>query len=445
MHLVIHVFNLTVCFCLFVWSVSIGKEADAHDYTPACILPKVVDDQPKPVLLQPIPAPVASEEAHSSSSVQATASQTQNPPSLPQPVQTQAPVDTPQSKEFNPLDSIQVSLDLMPDIQEENPVSPLPPLPTPSTPTETSSLVETGDEGVSATSNNELTVKLEPSDCEIDQQNSSLDLVAPNEQPRRSSSSNPQIQVKDDLKEEPIDASDCGKRQPVVALTHCAIPPKVPRVVVVPRRRAPIAPLPAPKNQCEVCKRILSSASALQSHLLLHTGERPYACDSCDKSFTSVRGLNRHVRIHSGGRPYQCNQCDKSFVYPFNLKSHQLIHGSRKPFCCISCGKRFLSKPELVTHMRVHTNEHPYHCTQCGKKFKYRMSFNTHMRAHHGDLRYKCTVCGKGFVDPSNLNTHKRIHTGEKPYKCEKCGKMFTQSGHLKKHLKTQHGEVSKS
>lgn len=432
-----------------------------YDYTSACILPKVVGDQPKPILLQPIPAPVASQEAHPSLSVQARASQTQEPPSLPQSVQgsasPQATVGTPQSKEFNPLDSLQASLDLMPDVQEGNPASLLPPLPTPSTLTTTSSLADAADGTVSATPNDVATVKLEPADCEMDQQNSSLNQVTPNEQPRGLSNGQStskfrqvvtpektQIQVKNDTKEEPLDESTCQNRKAVVALTHCDIPSKVTKVVIVPRRQRQPSDIPVSKNQCEVCKRILSSASALQSHRLLHTGERPYACDSCDKSFTSVRGLNRHVQIHTGGRPHQCTQCGKSFVYPFNLKSHQLIHGSRKPFSCVVCGKRFLSKPELVTHMRVHTNEQPYNCTQCGKKFKYRMSYNTHMRGHSGDLRYKCTICGKAFVDPSNLNTHKRIHTGEKPYKCKECGKMFTQSGHLKKHIKT-HVEVSKS
>lgn len=429
------------------------EEAGTYDHTPACILPKVVGDQPKPILLQRVPAAVESQEAHPSSSVQATSSQTQNPPSLPQSVQSQAPAETLHSKEFNPLDSIQASLDLMPDIQEENPASPLPPLPTPATIFATSFPVDAADGNLSATPNDDTTVKLEPADYEIDQQNASLNSVVPSEQSRRLSSrlstskfcsvvtpEENQIQIKDDPKEEPMDASTCQKRQAVVTLTHCNIPPNVTRVVIVPRRPRQQIDIPVGKNQCEVCKRILSSASALQSHRLLHTGERPYACDRCDKSFTSTRGLNRHAQIHVGGRPHQCTQCGKSFVYSFNLKSHQLIHGSRKPFSCVVCGKRFLSKPELVTHMRVHTNEQPYSCSQCGKKFKYRMSYNTHMRGHHGDLRYKCSICGKGFVDPSNLNTHKRIHTGEKPYKCKVCGKMFTQSGHLKKHIKSQHG-----
>ncbi|XP_062377545.1 uncharacterized protein LOC134066276 [Sardina pilchardus] len=193
------------------------------------------------------------------------------------------------------------------------------------------------------------------------------------------------------------------------------------------------------KNQCEVCGRVLSNASALENHARLHTGERPFSCDKCGKAFPSVRGLNRHVQIHADEKQHQCPECGKSFVYHFTLTKHQLIHTGEKPFPCKVCGKRFLAKADRATHMRMHTGEKPYSCAQCGKKFKHRMALNMHMQGHRGEKRYSCPTCGKGFVDLGNFKRHKRIHTGEKPYECKVCGKRFTQSAHLKKHLNTQH------
>ncbi|XP_056092839.1 uncharacterized protein LOC130071998 [Rhinichthys klamathensis goyatoka] len=192
-------------------------------------------------------------------------------------------------------------------------------------------------------------------------------------------------------------------------------------------------------TECPECGRVLSNASALENHMRLHTGERPYTCSQCGKAFPSVRGLNRHVKVHAEEKRYQCEQCGKSFVYHFTLTKHQLIHSGERPFPCKVCGKRFLAKADRSTHMRMHTGEKPFSCTLCGKKFKHRVALNMHMQGHRGEKRYICPHCEKGFVDLGNFKRHKLIHTGERPFECKECGKRFTQSAHLKKHANTQH------
>ncbi|XP_001340263.4 uncharacterized protein [Danio rerio] len=193
-------------------------------------------------------------------------------------------------------------------------------------------------------------------------------------------------------------------------------------------------------TECPDCGRILSNASALENHMRLHTGERPYTCSQCGKAFPSVRGLNRHMKVHAEEKRYQCEECGKSFVYHFTLTKHQLIHSGERPFPCKVCGKRFLAKADRSTHMRMHTGEKPFSCTLCGKRFKHRVALNMHMQGHRGEKRYTCPHCEKGFVDLGNFKRHKLIHTGERPFECKECGKRFTQSAHLKKHLHTQHG-----
>lgn len=192
-------------------------------------------------------------------------------------------------------------------------------------------------------------------------------------------------------------------------------------------------------TECPECGRVLSNASALENHMRLHTGERPYTCSQCGKAFPSVRGLNRHVKVHAEEKRYQCEECGKSFVYHFTLTKHQLIHSGERPFPCKVCGKRFLAKADRATHMRMHTGEKPFSCTLCGKKFKHRVALNMHMQGHRGEKRYVCPHCEKGFVDLGNFKRHKLIHTGERPFECKECGKRFTQSAHLKKHVNTQH------
>ncbi|XP_061669468.1 mucin-17-like isoform X2 [Syngnathoides biaculeatus] len=194
------------------------------------------------------------------------------------------------------------------------------------------------------------------------------------------------------------------------------------------------------KNQCKDCGRVLSSSCALESHVSLHTGHRPYSCTLCRKSFPDAKGLNRHGRVHRNGRSHICQKCGKGFVYGFGLTKHlQMVHGKIKPFVCQICTKAFFTKRDVETHIRSHTGERPFHCHLCEKKFFRSVELNTHLRWHRGEKRHWCPYCGKGFFDQNNLKRHKYIHTGEKPHSCPHCPKHFTQSGHLKKHVKNVH------
>uniref|UniRef100_UPI0037E78CE8 uncharacterized protein n=1 Tax=Semicossyphus pulcher TaxID=241346 RepID=UPI0037E78CE8 len=194
------------------------------------------------------------------------------------------------------------------------------------------------------------------------------------------------------------------------------------------------------KNQCGECGRVLSSSAALESHVSLHTGRRPFSCTLCGKSFPDSKGLRRHGRVHRNGRIHICPQCGKGFVYSFGLTKHlQVVHSRIKPFVCHVCNKGFFAKRDVEAHIRIHTGEKPFHCNLCEKKFARRTELNVHLRWHNGEKRHWCPYCGKGFLDINNLKRHKYTHTGEKPHSCPHCPKHFTQSGHLKKHVKNVH------
>ncbi|XP_068444957.1 uncharacterized protein [Clinocottus analis] len=217
------------------------------------------------------------------------------------------------------------------------------------------------------------------------------------------------------------------------------IPVKAPPVV------SPLQPLSVIgrrllKNQCGECGRVLSSLAALESHVSLHTGQRPFSCTLCGKRFPDSKGLKRHGRVHRNGRIHICQQCGKGFVYRFGLTKHlQMVHRKLKPHICPVCNGGFFTKRDMEAHVRMHTGEKPFHCNLCEKKFARRVELNVHLRWHNGEKRHWCPFCGKGFLDFNNLKRHKYIHTGEKPHSCPHCPKSFTQSGHLKKHIKSLH------
>ncbi|XP_061428150.1 uncharacterized protein LOC133354947 isoform X2 [Lethenteron reissneri] len=51
-------------------------------------------------------------------------------------------------------------------------------------------------------------------------------------------------------------------------------------------------------NACGICGKFLSSASSLDRHMLVHSGERPHRCRVCQQAFTTSGNMQRHLKIH---------------------------------------------------------------------------------------------------------------------------------------------------
>jgi len=63
------------------------------------------------------------------------------------------------------------------------------------------------------------------------------------------------------------------------------------------------------KYVCQYCNKVLTQKCNLESHLRVHTGERPYKCDVCPMAFKQMTNLRRHRgRIHNlhGKVPRSC-------------------------------------------------------------------------------------------------------------------------------------------
>ena len=204
------------------------------------------------------------------------------------------------------------------------------------------------------------------------------------------------------------------------------------------------------KLMCQLCKKSFKTESYMKSHLLTHTGEKPYKCSECGKQFRYKDSLKAHTRDHTGEK-FKCQYktCDKEFNRLRELKDHQNIHPLENDkeinftFACNICDAKFLRKKQLSNHMETHRhNVEP--CSICGKIMKNVACLRSHMKNHTTTKNYSCSTCGKAFKRNFDLTVHLRIHNGLKPYKCTICQKTFSLSSTLAKH-KRYHDKLDKA
>ncbi|XP_028855140.1 zinc finger protein 235-like [Denticeps clupeoides] len=103
---------------------------------------------------------------------------------------------------------------------------------------------------------------------------------------------------------------------------------------------------------CKVCGKLFAGSAELQAHV--RSNEKEKYCCMCDRFFFTASRLEVHLRIHTGERPFRCTFCGKSFTQTANLKAHLRIHTGERPYSCPVCRRCFSRSNLMKRHLKVH-------------------------------------------------------------------------------------------
>ncbi|KAL6267342.1 hypothetical protein P5V15_000417 [Pogonomyrmex californicus] len=195
------------------------------------------------------------------------------------------------------------------------------------------------------------------------------------------------------------------------------------------------------RYRCLKCGRRFKLKLELETHVATHEHTAPYTCNQCTRVFNHKGNYKRHLISHLDpqGRhlpKYPCNFCEKRFPNNRTLQTHIRVHTGEKPFHCDVCNKSFSQRGNLLNHSKIHSNPRSYTCEVCGKSFNQRATLRDHGLLHTGEKPHVCNVCGKAFTVSAALRRHMFNHTEGKPFKCENCGMGFVGKYDLRRHMR---------
>ncbi|XP_056151379.1 zinc finger protein 770-like [Lampris incognitus] len=218
-------------------------------------------------------------------------------------------------------------------------------------------------------------------------------------------------------------------------------------------------------HQCSVCPKYFPSASKLQRHYLIHTGQKPFSCAVCGKSFNQ----SEHLKTHSQ-KVHNLRSSTDSLKESFFPNAQQFVRSNHnEPFqesyrhensACITATslssqmeqKRDFSQLEICPLSSEIEDQHKnILCVNDGSTVQKGVPTNGSLSidlikqdedgssaldklvysAHNG---YKRKLCLNSFNSAIQRQSHSPVHNKMQQFKRLKDGKTCSISGHLRMH-----------
>lgn len=192
---------------------------------------------------------------------------------------------------------------------------------------------------------------------------------------------------------------------------------------------------------CPLCEKICTTQHQLTMHIRQHntdTGGADHSCSICGKSLSSASSLDRHMLVHSGERPYKCTVCGQSFTTNGNMHRHMKIHEKDTNSTTAAAPPSPLKRRRLSSKRKL---SHDAESEDPGPAKKMVED------GHSGDLDkmtneiFHCPVCSKEFVCKYGLETHMETHS-DNPLRCDVCCVTFRTHRGLLRHNALVHKQL---
>ncbi|XP_066124534.1 ras-responsive element-binding protein 1 isoform X3 [Saccopteryx bilineata] len=194
---------------------------------------------------------------------------------------------------------------------------------------------------------------------------------------------------------------------------------------------------------CPLCEKICTTQHQLTMHIRQHntdTGGADHSCSICGKSLSSASSLDRHMLVHSGERPYKCTVCGQSFTTNGNMHRHMKIHEKDPGSAAAAAPPSPLKRRRLSSKRKLsHDAESEKEDLAPAKKMV--------EDGQSGDLEKKadevfhCPVCFKEFACKYGLETHMETHS-DNPLRCDICCVTFRTHRGLLRHNALVHKQL---